>query len=169
MSATTNKRVLVARFDRATLQGFVQTPASFGAEAVELLTLDGSLIQVPYSETKAVCFVRDFESGETWHQHPAFATRPKTPGLWVRLRFRDGDSLEGMLANNLMQIEPSGFSIIPPDPTFHNQRIFVPRAALSDVQVLGVVGTPLRRSVDKKPAKKEDQLEMFEGSGESSG
>ena len=29
MSATTNKRVLVARFDRATLQGFVQTPASY--------------------------------------------------------------------------------------------------------------------------------------------
>ena len=69
-------------------------------------------------------------AGETWREHRAFATRPKSPGLWVRLVFRDGDSIEGMLANNLMLLEPAGFCIIPPDPTFQNQRIFVPRAAL---------------------------------------
>ena len=82
------------------------------------------------AETKLVCFVRDFDAGETWREHRAFATRPKSPGLWVRFRFRDGDSLEGMLPNNLLQIEAAGFSSIPPDPSFQNQRIFVPRAAL---------------------------------------
>ena len=60
----------------------------------------------------------------------------------MRLLFRDGDSLEGMLANNLMLVEPAGFSVVPPDPTFQNQRVFVPRRALESVQVLGVIGSP---------------------------
>jgi len=159
VAVSTNKKVLVARFDRETLAGFVQSPGGFGADAVELLSPEGSLLSVPYAEAKAVCFVRDFDAGETWREHRAFATRPKSAGLWVRLRFRDGDSIEGMLANNLMLVEPVGFSIIPPDPTFQNQRIFVPRAALAEVQVLGVIGSPLRRRLQKK--EEPGQLEMF--------
>ena len=163
MAGTTNKRVLVARFDRETLRGFAQTPAGFDADSLELLTPEGGLLRVPFSETKAVCFVRDFESGETWREHRTFAARPKSAGLWLRLRFRDGDSIEGMLPNNLMAVESSGFSIVPPDPTFQNQRIFVPRAALTEVQVLGVIGSPLRPRRRAKPAEeKGDQLKMFE-------
>jgi hypothetical protein len=161
VAVSTNKKVLVARFDRETLPGFVQSPGGFGQDSVELLTPEGSVVRIPYEDTKAVCFVRDFETGDTWREHRAFATRPKTAGLWVRLRFRDGDSIEGMLANNLMLVEPAGFSVIPPDPTFQNQRIFVPRAALSEVQVLGVIGSPLRRRPAKEKAEP-DQLKMFE-------
>ena len=69
-----------------------------------------------------------------------------------------------MLQNNLLLLDPAGFSIIPPDPTFQNQRIFVPKSALSEVQVLGVVGSPLKRRQPKKPAG-EDQLEMFKEPG----
>ncbi|HUA83547.1 MAG TPA: hypothetical protein VMB85_06775 [Bryobacteraceae bacterium] len=161
MAGTANKKVLVGRFDRETLRGFVQSPGGFELDRLELLTPEGALLKIPYSETKVVCFVRDFDAGETWREHRTFSTRPKTAGLWVRLRFRDGDSLEGMLGNNLMLVEPSGFSIIPPDPTFQNQRIFVPRAALADVQVLGVIGSPLRRQTTKKVEKEEGQLKMF--------
>jgi hypothetical protein len=161
VAVSTNKKVLVARFDRESLAGFVQTPGGFGAESVELLTPEGSLLQIPYSETKAVCFVKDFEAGDTWRLHRAFATRPKAAGLWVRLVFRDGDSIEGIAANNLLLMEPAGFSVVPPDPTFQNQRIFVPRAALREVQVLGVIGSPLRRRLPKADDKV-DQLEMFE-------
>ena len=160
MAASTNKKVLVARFDRETLLGFVQTPGGLGADAVEILTPEGTLLRIPYSETKAVCFVRDFESGESWRKHRAFLTRPKSPGLWVRLGFRDGDSLEGMLANNLLLLEPAGFSLVPPDPTFQNQRIFVPREALAGVEVLGVIGSSLRKR--PKPADEDQQLPMFE-------
>ena len=81
-------------------------------------------------------------------------------GIWVRFAFRDGDWLEGVAPNDLLRFEPGGFQAVPPDPTFHNQRIFVPRAAVSTVQVLGVIGSPLRRRV-KEPAKA-GQLKMFE-------
>ena len=81
-------------------------------------------------------------------------------GLWVRLRFRDGDAMDGLLANNLLQLENQGFTIIPPDPGFQNQRVFVPKAALTEVQVLGVVGSPLRRRKAKPEAK--EQIGLFE-------
>jgi len=161
VAASTSKKVVVARFERETLPGFVRAPAGFGVESVELLTPEGSVLQVPYSETKAVCFVKDFENVEAWNAHRCFASRPKSAGLWVRLQFRDGDSMEGIVANNLLLLEPIGFSVIPPDPTFQNQRIFVPRAAVTDVQVLGVVGSALRRRAPKV-VDKADQLEMFD-------
>jgi hypothetical protein len=165
VAPSSTKKVFLVRFDRPTLPGFVQTPTGFGPESIELLTPEGALVTVPYTETKAVCFVRDWEPGETWRDHRSFAARPKSPGLWVRLMFRDGDSVEGMLANNLMLMEPAGFRVIPPDPTFQNQRIFVPRAALSDAQVLGVIGSPLRRRPAKRPQpEKGEQLEMFDES-----
>jgi hypothetical protein len=162
VAASTSKKVIVARFERETLQGFVQNPAGFGTDSLELMTPEGSVLQIPYSGTKAVCFVRDFDGGAAWNTHRAFATRPKSAGLWVRLLFRDDDSTEGILANNLLLLDPIGFSVIPPDPTFQNQRIFVPRAALSQVQVLGVVGSPLKRRGTKRPDKPEGQIEMFE-------
>jgi hypothetical protein len=160
VAPTTNKKVFVARFDRESLRGFIQTPGGFLDDSLELLTPSGNLLRLPYSDIKAVSFVRDFDAGDTWREHRAFATRPKSPGLWVRLVFRDGDTTEGVLANNLMLVEPVGFQVTPPDPTFQNQRLFVPRSALREVQVLGVIGSPLRRR-GKPGEKPPGQLEMF--------
>jgi hypothetical protein len=155
VAQSTNKKVLLARFDRGPVEGFVQSANGFEGSTVEVLTPSGNLLMVPVQDTKAVCFVRDF--GETWPPaQTTFLARPKTPGIWVRLRFRDGDSIEGILANNLMLLDPAGFSIVPPDPT---QRIYIPKEALTEVQVLGVIGTSMR----KRPGKKtpEDQLGLF--------
>ena len=160
MAVSAHKKVLVSRFDREPVEGFAQSPET-QQDVLEVLGQDGSLLKVPLSETKAVCFVRDFEAGETWKKHRQFSTRPKTLGLWVRLKFRDGDWLEGIVPNNLLHLESAGFGIVPPDPTFQNQRIWVPRPALSGVEVLGVIGSPLRRrKAGEKP--KDGQLQMFE-------
>jgi hypothetical protein len=160
VAVSAHKKVLVSRFDREPVEGFAQSPET-QQEVLEVLGQDGSLSKVPLSETKVICFVRDFDAGETWKKHRQFTTRPKTSGLWVRLKFRDGDSLEGIVPNNLLHLESGGFGIVPPDPTFQNQRIWVPRPALSGVEVLGVIGSPLRR---RKPEEKPgtDQLQMFE-------
>ena len=149
----------MTRFERESVPGFVQTPGGFTDDTVELLTPAGTLLRLPYPEVKAVCFVRDFDSGDTWREHRTFASRPKAPGLWVRLVFQDNDSTEGMLSNNLMLLEVNGFYITPPDPSFQNQRIFVPRLALREVQVVGVIGN--RRKVTRPPKAEAGQLEMF--------
>lgn len=150
----------MTRFDRDTLSGFVNPATYLTLDGLELLTVNGAILIVPYTEVKTVAFVRDFQQGEPRHEMRSFSARPKMEGLWVRMRFRDGDSMEGVLANNLLQIDGSGFTIVPPDPGYQNQRLFIPRAAVTQVQVLGVVGSPLRTG-KRKPVTKE-QLEMFD-------
>jgi hypothetical protein len=81
-------------------------------------------------------------------------------GVWIRMLVRDGDAMDGRGCNNLLVLEAPGFSVVPPDPGFQNQRIFVPRAALTGIQVLGVVGNPLRMNKPKPVPK--GQLEMFQ-------
>jgi hypothetical protein len=120
--------VLVSRFDREPLSGFVNPQNYLLPEGLELLRL--------------------------------FTTRPKMEGLWIRMRFRDGDAMDGLLSNNLLLMEPYGFSVIPPDPGFQNQRVFIPKAAVTGVQVLGVIGSPLRIR-KTKPTPKE-QIGLFE-------
>ncbi len=160
MAVSTHKKVLVSRFDREPLAGFVNPQGYLLAEGLELMTQTGSLNIVPYQEVKLVCFVRDFGQGEPRKELRLFTTRPKLEGLWLRMYFRDGDAMDGILSNNLLQLDPFGFSVVPPDPGFQNQRIFVPKAALARMEVLGVVGSPLRSPRKPKVLSKE-QLEMF--------
>ncbi|MGA2215102.1 MAG: hypothetical protein ABSH31_17645 [Bryobacteraceae bacterium] len=150
----------MSRFDRDTLSGFVNPQGYQLADGLELLTQSGSVSIVPYAEVKLVSFVRDFQQGEPRKELRLFTTRPKMEGLWLRMYFRDGDSMDGILSNNLLQLEQHGFSVVPPDPGFQNQRVFVPKAALLRMQVLGVVGSPLRHPRKPKLTSKE-QIELF--------
>ncbi len=159
MAGSTNKRVLIARFDRATLKGFVNTQSWLGTDGIEVLTPEGTVTQVPYGEVRYVCFVRDFEQEEPRREMRVFLARPKMSGLWVRLRLRDGEIFEGVMANDPLSWEVDGFSLIPPDPNYQNQKLFVPRAAIAEMRVLGVIGGAARRS--RNPAGRGAQLEMF--------
>lgn len=160
MAASTAKKVLIRRFDREPLTGFVNAQSYLQPQGVELLTPGGTLFVVPYSEIKVVCFVRDFDSVEPTQERKVFNSRPKTDGLWVRMHLRDGEVLDGILSNNLLQFTPEGFTVTPPDAYSNNQKLFVPRAALTQVNVLGVVGSPLTRR-KPKPAP-EGQIRLFE-------
>jgi hypothetical protein len=160
MAASTNKKVTVVRFDREPLTGFVQVGTFLGPETVELLTPAGSVSQIPYVDVKCVAFVREWESPAILLEKKAFASRPKQEGLWVRLEWRDMDWSEALLANKLLDMEPQGFTVVPPDSGANAHRLFVPRAALRDLKVLGVIGIkgPGNR-VKKTPV---EQMRMFE-------
>ena len=161
MAASTTKKVLVRRFDREPLTGFVNPQSYLLAGGVELMKTDGTVALIPYEEIKTVCFVKDFETAEEAPpDRLVFHTRPKMDGLWVRMRFRDGEIMDGILSNNLLQLEPYGFTFIPPEPYSNNQKIFSPRQALSEFHVLGVVGSPLTRRRRKEVAK--EQIGLFE-------
>ena len=160
MAGSTNKKVVVRRFEREPVSGFVNPLTYLQPDGVELLTPAGSVSLLPYASIKAVCFVRDFASAGTEPEQKLFHARPKMDGLWVRMRFNDDEIMDGLLPNNLLQLEPFGFTVIPPNPSSNNQRVFVPKSALRELNVLGVVGSQLRPR-KAKPAPK-TQLEMFE-------
>ena len=151
---------MIRRFDREPVSGFVNPRNFLLPEGIELLTQSGTVLLVPYSEAKAVCFVRDFGIIEDDSGQKLFLTRPKVAGLWVRMKFSDGEVMDGLLPNNLLHLEPMGFTVIPPNPTSSSQRVFVPRNALVEFQVVGVIGSPLRRQKPKSAPDK--QLEMFD-------
>jgi hypothetical protein len=148
LAGSTTKKAIIRRFDRETLSGYLNPSSFLQPSGVEMLTAQGNILEIPYSEVKAVAFVRDFgPTAETGRA--VFHTRPKTAGLWVAIEFRDGEAMEGVMPNDLLQLEPFGFTVIPPDPYSNQQRLFIPRVALRKLEVLGVVGSPLKRRKEK--------------------
>jgi hypothetical protein len=160
VAASTSKKIVAIRFDREPVAGFVNPHTYLQPSGIEVLTPAGSLAILPYDEVKAICFVRDSGSSATWRPNVAFTARPKKEGLWVRFHFKDGDTIEGLLPGNLVALDPAGFTIAPPDTGGASARIFLPRSAVTETQILGVIGVAARRV--RKPKTREGQLEMFE-------
>jgi len=151
---------MIRRFDRESLPGFVNPQAYLQTGGVELLTASGNLLAVPYEDIKALYFVRDFDTAEPPAESRLFQNRPRMSGVWIRMKFRDGEVMDGLMPNNLLQLEPYGFTFVPPNAGSNSQKVFVPRAALVELQIVGVVGSPLRpRKARPKP---EQQIELFE-------
>ena len=101
--------------------------------------------------------MREFGDSESLTRK-TFTSRPRTEGLWVRLRFKDNEVLEGMMPNDLSQTTAEGFLINPPDLRANTQRIFVPRTALESLTVLAVIGATRRRRGAKEDTR---QVPMF--------
>jgi hypothetical protein len=159
LAGSTTKKAVIRRYQKEPLAGYVNPASYLQPAGVELLSALGNASIVPYDEIKTISFVRDFEgAGETGRR--VFNTRPKMEGLWVSLQFRDGEVMEGIMPNNLLQLEPYGFTVIPPDPYSNQQRVFVPRAAVESVEVLGVVGSPLKKR--KAKAVPKEQIGLFD-------
>ena len=142
--ASTHKKVIIVLSDRKSLRGYLN-PARLGqTDPLDLLTPDGEHQEIPLSRVRSIYLVRQFE-GDFEPERKAFLSRPKLDGLWVRLRYSDGDSLEGVIPNDLLNLLDNGVQITPPDFNSNTDRIFVPRSALSELTVLGVVGIARRK------------------------
>ena len=146
---TTHKKVIVRKMDRDTISGYVS--ATFIADGkIEVLNTAGNVVSIDLREVKGVYFVREFGDSESLTRK-TFTSRPRTEGLWVRLRFRDNEIIEGMMTNDLVQDGSDGFSVIPPDTRTNTQRIFVPRSALAEMTVLAVIGEKKSQRRGRRP------------------
>jgi hypothetical protein len=133
--------------DRDSVSGYV-SPTQFVSEGkLELLNTAGNVVAMDLREIKGVYFVREFGDSESLTRK-TFTSRPRSEGLWVRLRFKDNEILEGLMPAD------------PPDQRSNTQRIFVPRTALESLTVLAVIGAarrPRRGGVDDQR-----QVTLFE-------
>ena len=137
--ASTHKKVIVRKLDRDSVAGFVNPSAFVVDGKVEMLNTSGQVVTVELDEVKGVYFVREFDDPNL-PARKTFATRPRSEGLWVRMRFRDNEVMEGLMPNDLGHLGTDGFLVTPPDTRSNTQRIFVPRSALTEITVLAVIG-----------------------------
>ena len=92
---TTHKKVVVRKMDRDSVTGYVA--ATFIVDGkVEVMNTAGKVVGIELGEIKGVYFVREFGDSESLVRK-TFTSRPRVEGLWVRLRFRDNETIEGIV------------------------------------------------------------------------
>jgi hypothetical protein len=160
---SSRKKVIVRKFSRDWLAGYL--PASNFADqaGIELLDLAGKVATLPLEEIKWVCYVRDFNSGEVDNPEnllrKSYMGRPRTEGLWLRLRLSDGDSIEGIAGNDLSLLDSFGIFLVPPDIRSNTQRMFIPRSSIAEFVVVAAIASPAaRRKTEDRPS----QTDLFE-------
>jgi hypothetical protein len=154
------KKVIVERADRTASRGYLN-PSRLGRdELLDFLTAAGDRLSIPLKEVRCVYFVREF-TDDYQPARKAFLSRPKLDGLWVRLKFKDNDTLEGIVANNLLDLLDRGVHLTPPDLHGDAVRLFIPRAALAEMSVLGVVGVQRRVARRAEAAEAARQPKLF--------
>ena len=70
----------------------------------------------------------------------------------MKIRFRDEATLEGVIPNDLLTLLDQGLHLTPPDFNSNADRIYIPRAAIAELTVLGVVGVARRKPAAAAPA-----------------
>jgi hypothetical protein len=166
--ASQRKPVIVRKFSRDWCAGYAGL--SFGQDTPELEVLDltGKVLRIAWEQVKWVCYVRDFPApssgGETANPerllHKRFSTRPRTAGVWLRMTLSDGEELEGLAANDRTLLEGAGLLLTPPDTRSSTQRIYIPRAAIQALEVVGLIGAGTRIGSPGRP-KASEQPELF--------
>ena len=166
--SSTRKKVVVRRLDGEVIKGYMEIGGFLSPAAAEVLDRDGRLTSIPMEAIKGIYFVRDFEGDPNRQERKVFSARPRTSGIWVRMTFKDDEVMEGLLSNDLLDTDPSGFMITPPDFYSNNTRIFVPRSALGAVEVLGVISDESARRAarrakrpPRKPGEETRQIQLF--------
>jgi hypothetical protein len=142
--ASTHKKVVVVLADKKPLRGYLNPVRLGHSGPIDLLTPEGEHQEIAPEKIRSIYFVREF-SDDFEPERKAFLSRPKLDGLWVRLRYSDGEALEGVIPNDLLSLLDGGVQITPPDLNSATDRIFIPRSALTEITVLGVVGIARRK------------------------
>lgn len=147
----TKSEQVVIQLGTRTLKGHLESPVwttieellsnapSASPESFRIRHLDSDIIEeIPCSGIKAVFYVNTFK-GDSDHQHLNFHSRaPVAPGIWMRLQFRDGEVMEGIVYNSLRYLVDPGFFLVPTDPDSNNKLVYVVKSWLVDHRVLGM-------------------------------
>ena len=142
--ASTHKKVVIVLVDKTNVRGYLNPSRLQQSDKIDLLTPDGEHQEISLGRVRSVYFVREF-TDDFEPERKAFLSRPKLDGLWVRLRYADNETIEGVVPNDLLSLLDNGVQITPPDLNSPTDRIFVPRSALAELTVLGVVGIARRK------------------------
>jgi hypothetical protein len=160
------KKVIVRRSGGQLSWGYLPQDRPARDGQVELIDTAAHITPLPLQQVKWIAYVRDFNLTDSVAperlDRRRFPSRPRTEGLWIRLRFTDGDTLEGLLQINPALLdslgESQGLFLTPPDTRANTQRLFIPRHALESIEPLGLILPPAAKS---KPTSAPPQPSLF--------
>ncbi|HEY0759247.1 MAG TPA: hypothetical protein VGD59_08340 [Acidisarcina sp.] len=144
--------MIVRKHSSEWLPGYLAAAALGDDGLLQMLDLAGKVLAMPLVEVKWVCFIRDFNSGEIENPErlmkKTFAGRPRSAGVWLRLRLIDGDLIEGLASNDLSLVAGAGLFLTPPDVRSNTQRIFLPRSSIRELEVVTVIAPAAKRKAE---------------------
>lgn len=147
--SSSRKKAIARRLSRDWVGGYLPADGFVHDGIIEMLELDGKVLSLPLKDLKWVCFVRDFNSGESENPErllrKTFAGRPRSEGLFLRLKLTDGDTLEGLAANDASLISGDGLFLTPPDIRSNTQRIWIPKATIAGLEVVAAIGGAVKK------------------------
>ena len=150
------KPVIVRKFTREWLSGYAAADDLASTPELELLDATGKVNRISWDQIKWVCAVRELPAGESSNPERIlrrrFAAKPRNSGIWLRMTLNDGEELEGLASNDRTLISGAGLFVTPPDTRSNTQRVFVPRTAISTLEILGLIPQPgQRKSTEAQP------------------
>jgi len=142
---------VVIRVGNEIIKGFLESRAGDNLDALlrdaatdapallRVRRLADNLIQeIPIEHTKAVFYVKDFD-GDRQHKNLRFYKgAPIVHGVWIRLEFKDGEIMEGLVHNTIRFLVDPGFFILPTYPYSNNRLVYVVNSWLKECRVLGL-------------------------------
>jgi hypothetical protein len=129
--------------DLGTIDQLLRNEPASQLNSIRLKLVDTDVFQdVSTQNAKAVFFVKTFD-GDLRHRALHFhENAPIVQGLWVRIAFHDGETIEGIISNSRDYVLEHGFFMMPTDPNGNNQLIYVLKDRLKDFHVLGMRNSP---------------------------
>jgi hypothetical protein len=145
-SAVSGELVVVHRRNGTLIKGLLEweavtnhvIPPSHLPEALHIRgEAAGESSTIQLSEAKAVFFVKHHEGALDHHEVKFFSNMAATD-LWVRIRFADGEVLEGQTHNGTRLLLDPGIWLRPFDSTGNNTLVYVPKSSVVEFHVMGV-------------------------------
>lgn len=133
------------------LKGYLELPCWTSADEAGRSSLDlpydsfrirhlasDAVEEIPAGEIKAIFFVNDL-AGQPAHSNLQFHAHEQiVPGIWMHVKFCDGEVIEGVVDNSIRYLIDSAFFLRPTDPGSNNRLVYVMKSSLVDHHVLGL-------------------------------
>lgn len=142
---------VVIQFGNKTIKGYLEAPVgntiedllsnapSSSPETLRIRLRDSDIVEeVSIKDVKAVFYVNSFEGDPNRKEIQFYTRAPIVHGVWMRLQFRDGEVMEGLVHNSLRYLIDPGFFVLPTDPGSNNKLVYVMKAWLTDHRILGM-------------------------------
>jgi len=97
-----------------------------------------ALIEIQLSQIKSAYFVKSFRGNPERKDLRFYSNGPAVGSIWVEIRFKDNEVLEGLIENSAQHLIGDGFFLRPSDLGGNNLAVYVNKAAIASYRVLGV-------------------------------